>query len=103
MRCSIYQKASSKALINGETAALMQSRSSAMPFVAQHGYAKHDVEDGPIARIGQRSSIISCYSRIGRMISISNGVPTLTQSQDRFTFRFYHAKQHAEHSRVTMI
>ena len=52
--CSTFQKAISTASINGEAAELMQSRSSAMPFVAQHGYAKHDVEDGPIARIGQR-------------------------------------------------
>ena len=51
---STYQTAISKAFINGEAAALMQSRSSAMPLVAQHGYAQHDVEDGSIARIGQR-------------------------------------------------
>ena len=52
--CSTFQKAISTASINGEAAELMQSRSSAMPLVAQHGYAQHDVEDGPIARIGQR-------------------------------------------------
>ena len=51
--CSTFQKPISTASINGEAAVPMQSRSSAMPLVAQHGYARHDVEDGPIARIGQ--------------------------------------------------
>ena len=51
---SIHQKAISTAFINGEAAAPMQSQLSAMPFAAQHGYAQHDVEDGPIARISQR-------------------------------------------------
>ena len=54
MLLSTYKKAISKAFINGKAAELKQSRSSAMPLVAQHGDAQHDVEDGPIARIGQR-------------------------------------------------
>ena len=32
----------------------MQSRSLAVPLVAQHGQAQHDVDDGPIARISRR-------------------------------------------------